>query len=120
MAKIKKSYNHPGGVIAFPRAVLKSAAYNDLSCNARAMMLEFQNVWKPHEPTIHYSVRRVAEKLKVSLSTASRLLKELADHDFIEVAEESHWLNGKAREYHLKWLPAHNREPSNDWMNWAA
>ena len=118
MAK-KVKYRHPGGVIGFPRAVLRSEAFDDLSSHSKALMLILQDVWKPpHEPTVHYSVRRVAKKLRVSMATASRVLKELRTHGFIRCIDESDWSNGQARTYRLTWLEFNGREPSNDWAEW--
>ena len=119
MAKKAKSYVHPGGVIGFPRCVLRSSAYRDLNTNARALMLELQDVWRPHEPGLHYSVRRAAEALGIAIGTAGNAFSELADHGFIKCVCESDWFNGKAREWRLTWLSYNGKEPSNDWMVWV-
>jgi len=119
MATIFKAYKYPGGVIGFPRIVLRSTAFKSLNSNARALMLEFQDFWRPHEPAIHFSVRRAANLLNISPNTACRAFKELEEHGFITLKEESNWLNGKARVYILNWLPRGNKEPTNEWMNWS-
>jgi len=119
VARGKCYYKQPGGVIGFPRRVLRSPAYRDLSLMARCMMLELQDVWSPANPVVHYSTRRAAESLSVSVAGASRAFKELRDHGFVKTAEESDWLNGKARVYALTWLPNGSREPTNEWQAWS-
>ena len=118
MAKTSPNYKHPGGVIGFPRNVLRSDAYGSLSTNARSLMLVLQDVWRPCEPSIHYSVRRAAEHLNVSKNTANRAFNELREHGFITLDTEYDWFNGKARVWKLNWLSNNGREPTNEWMNW--
>lgn len=117
MAK-KSNYHHPGGVIAIPRRMIRSDAYKDLSSNARALMILLQDVWRPFEPAVHYSVRRAGDGLNVSRNTAAMAFRELADHGFITCVEQSDWLNGRARVYKLTWISQNGREPSNNWLKW--
>ena len=119
MAKNSNAYKHPGGVIGFPRCVLRSDAYKSLNSNARALMFELQNVWRPFEPAIHFSVRRAAVNLSVSPNTANRAFNELREHGFISIDKECDWFNGKAREWKLNWLSNNGSEPTNEWMNWV-
>jgi len=119
VAKRKLTYNHPEGVLGFPRCVLRSPAYRDLTVTARCLMLELQDVWKPFEPIVHYSARRAAKALNVSSKTAARAFHELIDHGFIECIDEAVWLNGQARTYRLTWPSNNGREPTNEWRNWA-
>lgn len=114
MAKSKYKYQH--GVLGFPRQVVRSDAYKNLSSNAKVLMLFLQDVWKPHVPVIHYSVRRAATMLQVSKNTACRAFQELSDSKFIVCINESDWLNGKAREWRLTWLSSNDKEPTNEWM----
>lgn len=120
MAKNKTGgYRYPGGVIAFPRQILRSIAYKDLSTNARALMLELQDVWRPTVPNIHFATRRAQEALGVSLGTAAKAFHELAEHGFIKCVAESDWFNGKAREWQLTWMPNNGREPTDEWKTWT-
>ena len=118
MAKKNKSYSHPGGVIGFPRYALRSDAYRDLSVTARALMFELQDVWRPRELGLHYSVRRAAEALGVANGTAANAFSELDDHGFVKCVCESDWFSGMAREWRLSWLSYNGKEPSNEWMEW--
>lgn len=116
-----RKYKYPGGVLGVPREVLRSEAYLDMPLPARNLMLHLQDVWKPHEPVIHYSVRRAAEILRVGIGTAAKAFNVLEEHGFIRMAEESVWNGGKsskAREWHLSWLTSHGREPTNEWKYW--
>lgn len=119
MAKRKVRYTHPGGVLGVPRRVIRSRAYRDLSIPARCLILELQDVWRPSEPVIHFSTRRAAAALRVSLTTASRAFHDLVEHGFIRNVADSDWLNGKARTYRLNWLSHDGLEPTNEWMVWS-
>jgi len=118
VAERRSYYKHPGGVLGFPRRVLRSPAYRDLCLMARCLMLELQDVWSPSNPVIHYSTRRAANALGVSKSAAAQAFLELREHGFIRVVDESDWQNGKARTYSLTWLSHGLHEPANDWLNW--
>ena len=114
----KNIYKHPGGVIALPRQMLRSDAYKDLCSNARALMVLLQDVWRPAESAVHYSVRRAGKGLNISRNTAAKAFKELVEHGFIVCTEKHDWFNGKARAYKLTWISHYGREPSNNWMLW--
>ena len=118
MPKKSDQFNYPGGVIGFPRQVLRSVAYKDLSTNARALMFELQDIWAPFKLDLHYSVRRAAQSLGVANGTAGNAFKELIDHGFIRCVDESDWFNGKARVWRLNWLISRGKEPTNEWMEW--
>jgi len=119
MAK-KRNYSSTwkNGVLAIPRDVIRSEAYLDMCLPARQLMLHLQDVWKPHEPVIHYSVARAAKILGVSTGTACKAFNELIEHGFIQVDEYSDWANGKAREWRLTWLTSSRREPTNEWRRY--
>lgn len=106
------------GVIGFPREVVRSDAYRDLSGDAKALLVVLQDVWRPSATHIHYSVRRVGEALGIGKSKAARALKEVQDHGFVRCVEESDWLNGQARVYQLTWMTESSRAPPDDWKNW--
>ena len=118
MSKKTKYYKHPGGVIGFPRIVVRSKAYADLSCVARSLMIELQDVWNPYAKSIHFSVRRASKKMNVGISTACRAFKELESHGFIVCTSDYVWYNGKAREWILTWLSSNGSEPKNLWVVW--
>ncbi len=113
----QKHFKRKGGVIALPRDLLRSDAYRALQLPARCLLIELQDVWSFDRPIIHYSARRAAEALNVSPKTAARAFTELTEAGFIVMAGESDWLNGKAREYKLTWLPTNGREPTDEWAS---
>jgi len=117
-SKRRFAYKWKDGVLGVPRTVIRSEAYLDMSLPARQLMLHLQDAWKDHEPIIHYSVRRAAKIIGVGVGTATKAFKELEEHGFIRMTEESNWLNGKAREWRLTWLTSHKREPTNEWEAW--
>ena len=57
--------------------------------------------------------------LGVSAGTATASFRDLESHGFIRMAEESDWLNGKAREWRLTWMTSNSREPTNEWLQWV-
>ena len=119
MSKQFKNFRYPGGMICFPRQVHRSVAYKDLSTKARALMFDLQDVWRPGESDLHYSVRRAAQSLGVANGTAGNAFKELIDHGFIRCVDESDWFNGKARVWRLNWIVNRGKEPTNEWMEWG-
>jgi len=116
MPSLKFKRKH--GVIGIPREMIRSPAYRDLSLPSRCLIVELQDVWNPGHISIHFSVRRVSESLGVSISSASRSFQELLSHGFIKLAHESNWVNGKAREWQLNWLPINGLEPTDEWKGW--
>ena len=120
MGRVKaKTYRRPGGVIALPRDMISSPQYKALSPAARALIVELQAMWKPGTKAVHLSARRAGKLLGVSKDTGARALRELVEAQFIVVAEESDWLNGRAREYRLTWQPPDGlqREPTDEWRH---
>lgn len=110
----KPSYKWPEGVLAIPHELIRSDAYLALSLPARCLLVELHDCWSPKDP-IHFSTRRVRERLGVSQTTAVRAFQEAQDAGFIRLANESDWLNGKAREWWLTWMPVKDKEPTADW-----
>jgi DNA-binding transcriptional MocR family regulator len=98
-----------------PREMIRSPAYQALSCEARCLLIELQDVWLPDRP-IHYSTRRMAKRLGASQMTVVRAFQEAQELGFLRLANESDWINGKAREWTLTWMSYNGREPSADWL----
>jgi hypothetical protein len=69
----------------------RSAAWQDLSANARAIYFEISSRYGgpgSNNGRIPYSVREAAASLRISKSTASRALLELQSHGFIALMRE--------------------------------
>ena len=115
MVKVNGAFKYKQGVIGFPREVIRSDAFLKLKPAAKALMMILQDVWRPHEPNVHFSVRRAGDRLNVSKNSAAVAFKELLQAGFIVCAEESDWLNGKARVWRLTWVPIKGKEPTNEW-----
>jgi hypothetical protein len=115
---IYKSYNHQGGFVAMPRIVLRSKAYNKLSCTARCLLLEFQNIHRPHNNGyLSISVSNAEGLLGVSDKTARKYFKELEQFGFLDLIKFHNYTNGKAREYRLTFQPFQGREPTNEFLS---
>jgi DNA-binding transcriptional MocR family regulator len=75
--------------------VMDTAAWKDISANARSIYLEILKRYNgSNNGRIGYSVRQAAIELKISRTTASRAIKELVSHGFI-VAEQKGSFNYK-------------------------
>jgi hypothetical protein len=101
--------------LGVPRQLVRSPAYRQASLTLRCLLIELQDVYCPDKP-IHYSTRRAAEALCVSKETAARAFKEGVELGFLRVANESDWLNGKARDWILTWMQLNGNEPTCDWL----
>lgn len=111
-----KDFKRPGGVIALPRAMIRSKAYRGLSLAARCLLVELQNRWAPGRTAINYSTREAAAALNVSQKTAVAVFREAASRGFIELAVPADHGGRKARGWRLTWQPGPDgREPSDDW-----
>lgn len=111
-----KHFRWPGGVLGTPRQLIRSSAYRALSPEARCLLIELHDVWQPDKP-IHFSTRRLREALGISQTGAVRAFREALELGFVRLANESDWLNGKAREWILTWMPYNGREPTADWIS---
>ncbi len=116
--KRKPKYNRPEGVLAVPRSIIRSEAYQHLSGKAVKLMLILQDVYNPNEGVVHYSTKRAEEAMQMSHPTVCKAFHELMDKRYIELIDHHDWMNGKAREWRLTWMPFKGREPTDDWQTW--
>lgn len=100
---------------------MNTAAWKDLSANARAIYLEINKRYNgANNGRIGYSVREAAKELKISKATAARAFRELEDHGFI-VAEQKGSFNykydaqGKRKRLASEWrLTAYGSDVASD------
>lgn len=111
-------FNRPEGVLGIPRIMIRSAAYKQLSAKSVKLMLILQDVYNPSESVVHYSTKRAEEAAQMSHPTVCKAFNELMDKGFIELLDHHDWMNGKAREWRLTWLPFKGKEPTDDWQYW--
>ena len=113
-----KYYKHPKGIIGLPRLVVNSEAYRGLSCNARCLLIEFQNIYQPHRNGyLTISVSKAETLLGLSDKTVRNAFNELEEKGFIELIEFHNYTNGKAREYRLTFQPFQGREPTYEFLS---
>jgi len=63
---------------------LESAAYRDLDCYARALLVEFKRLYNgANNGDLYLSVRRAAELIGTSKDTATKAIRSLVAHGFI-------------------------------------
>jgi DNA-binding MarR family transcriptional regulator len=114
-----KVFQRKGGYLALDRQVYDSPAYTSLSCTERAVLADLNYVYAPgSRELIAMSVRQIAAKVRINKDTAAKSLKRLAEVGFIEVVEESNWINGRARIYRLTFKPYKGRNPSDEWSKY--
>lgn len=98
---------------------LESPAYRDLSVLARCLFEEFLIIYRPdRNGKLSISIRRAAERLKVSENTACNAFGELVEHGFIKLELFEHWQQRRAREWTLTIFPIGGKEPTDDWREW--
>ena len=110
-----------GGAIVLPKRMVDSDQFKALSVNAQIIAVHLHSHWSFWKPT-DFGCREGAKILHSSKTTASRALKELADHNFIIQEDESIFLNvsstgNRPRKWSLTWLPFHKygKTPSKKW-----
>lgn len=69
---------------------------------------------------MHFSVKRAKDALGVSKPTAIKAFDELSNKGFIDLVNQHEWLNGRAREWRLTYLPYKGREPTDEWEDWRS
>jgi hypothetical protein len=104
--------------VALHHWLLRSAAWQALSPNAKAVLL---HIWLRHNGsnngTICYAVREAAE-IGLSRSTTARALAELTELGFLRVTRQSSFTlkTKEAREWALTAEPIDGRPPTKDFM----
>lgn len=113
----KLSFDRRGGVVVASRFMLESAAYLDLSAQAKVLMLLMQVHWTPDKP-VAYGVREAEKKIGCSRKTAMRAFRELRDAGFIRMVDESLFCSrssSRSRTWRLTWMPWNDKGPTQDW-----
>lgn len=117
MAKYKTS---KGYHLRLDAELIESPAYRDLKSVARALLIEFANLYRPsRNGRLSISVRNAATLIRCNKTTAEKAFHELASHGFIRVTNMDQWQDKKAREWAVTWQSVGNREPTNEWKAWV-
>jgi hypothetical protein len=110
-------FDKRGVRVVIQRCLLTSAAYLELSPQAKALVHLMQVHWRPDKP-VSFGVREAEQKIPCCRRTAMSAFKELQDGGFIKLIEESRFCSrtqSKTRTWRLTWLPWNSRAPSNEW-----
>jgi hypothetical protein len=111
--------------VGLPAAVLYSAAYEDLSLWARAILVELLGRFHGYNNgAIGFSFRDLANRLGTSsLKSIGPAIIELLEHGFIDVVAEGRWKSRQARLYRLTFIstgkPGQHHPATNDYVSWT-
>lgn len=110
-------FDKDGGVTAIQLTLLNHPAWIALIPQAKVLMTLMQVHWR-HDKPVAYGIREAMQKVPCAKGTARRAFKQLEEHGFIEVVDESIFdsrSGSKTRTWHLTWLPRNFKFPANDW-----
>lgn len=106
--------------------LIDSAAYRALSPNARAVYTDLKRRYNgKNNGLISFSTREAAACIGFTNDTGARALKELLDHGFVEVTEDSNFSRKVrvARQYRLTEAaddrPGVSRIATKDFLKWS-
>lgn len=95
-----------GRFLLLPHHILHSTAYLDLSCVARAVLIEIAAIYNgSNNGRLAAGVRWLAKRCNIGPDTARRAIKELEDAKLIETVEKGSFKqhNRLASEYRITW-----------------
>ncbi len=112
-------YKQEGHYLRLYDSLINSAAYRDLSSQAKCLLVEFARIYRPNRNgDLSISTRQAMKLIRISDVTAGRIFYELAAHGFIKQTLCESWTHGKARSFQITWEPSNGREPTNEWLHW--
>lgn len=114
-------FDKRGGVLIFSMRMIKSPTYQNLTPQAKVLIMLLQVHWK-NDKLVDYGVREAAEKIPCDLKTVSKAFNQLQERGFITCMEQSIFSSrtqSKARGWRLEWLPFKDRPPTNTWEKWT-
>ncbi len=119
MAKRKRGEAH----VRLYAHELQSAAYQSLSANACALLIQFRALYNGRDNKIHMSVREARRRVGLCQSAAERAIAELLDRGFIRLLAKGtfHHKKRHASVYQLTNEPPDDRDdsvPTKDFMRW--
>lgn len=119
MAKRKQGEAH----VRLYRHELQSAAYKSLSCDARALLVEFRALYTGKENRVYMSVREAMRRTGSGQRPAQRAIADLLDRGFIRLLTKGtfHHKVRHASAYQLTNEPPDDRDgsvPTKDFMRW--
>ncbi len=124
MARKKKHtlpFDNRGGVIVLPLRMITSPIYQNLTPQAKHLIVLLQIHWR-NDKLVDYGIREAMQKIPCSDKTASKAFKALQERAFITCIDESFFstrTQSKTRSWRLEWLPFNDRPPANTWEKWS-
>lgn len=115
--KNRLPFDKRGSRIVLRVQMLNSIAYSNLSVQAKVLILLLQSHWR-NDRAVGYGIREAMKKIPCSKLIAMRAFNELEENGFIELIDESLFIdrtNCKSRTWRLTWMPYQHREPTNEW-----
>lgn len=104
---------------ALDAELLESDAYRYLTPIARALLIEFQIIYRPNRNGIlSISTAHAAKRLNVTENTVKKPFYMLVEHGFIVLTKGHIWKEKMAREWRLTFHECHGRQPTDDWKKW--
>ncbi len=116
----RKSPMRKGFHVRIYEEILSSPSYRALRPTPRALLIEFQRIYRPgRNGQLSISVKNAMQLLNVSKQTAEDAFHVLEEHGFIELTQGHLWQNGQAREWKLTIEQDRiGQEPTDDWKLW--
>ena len=97
----------------------ESPAYRDLTSNAKCLLDEFLNIYRPgRNGDLTLSIRDATERLHISVNTCGKAYHELVEHGFLVLTDHEDWMNGMARAFELTVRDNDNRQAKHLWRFW--
>ena len=102
--------------------ILASPAYHDLSLAAKALLTEFQRIYRKwRNGQLSISTKQATELMGVAEKTTLKAFDELQSHGFLIMTKGEQWQSRKAREFRLTIETyGNNLEPTDEWKTWSA
>lgn len=114
----RKSKREPRHVRIYDHEI-ETAAFNDLSSDAKALLIEIRRLgWPKTNGLESITVRQIMRYLKVGAPRAEEALQELIDHGFLAITKPK--AKGHAARYRRTdaTCKATGRPPTYDYVHW--
>jgi hypothetical protein len=121
MAKTDATGRSKSGLkhVRLHRWLMKSAAWKSLRLGARCLLIELYDTYDgSNNGSLFLSVRKAAQRLRVSKNTALALFNELEDRGFIRANERGVFTTRRATTWILTEFHYADRLPTKDFMAW--
>lgn len=106
--------------VFLPHNLLKSAAWQTLSSDAKVIFIELKRRYNGrNNAEISLSCREAGAIFNGSKTTASRVLKELQQHGFIKQSCKGYFTGRLATTWMLTTESSETAPPTHEWKKWS-